>query len=842
MIKITVSAILLQIIMASQFLTAQVIPMRIPDSTVVSGNNIDIPVYAVNTLTGNNVLSYVLQLNFNQNYLQVISVITAGTISAPFGSPAVNTSIPGQITIAGAGTSSLTGSGKFIYIRFKALQPGGIGINFTGAQNNFFNEGIPSMSFDNGVISISSPPFITVSPAGGIITKGETLQFSVSGGTAPYQWSVTNASVAAINATGLLTGTQAGFTRVFAVDNNGLRDTTNGQVEIRAMRLTIPSNLSQWQGSDIDVPVNTTDLTGLNILSGSLSFSFNQNILTPVGLVQAGTLLATYPAPVFNTAIPGAFAIDFAGTTVLAGSGTLIFIRFHVSTVNTGSTSINFTSGLFNEDLLPNFTNGYFTTMNLPVLSITPNSGTLVAGQTQQFTLNGGGTPPVVWSVSDPAVASISSTGLMTTLKGGNVTVTAVDSHGATDASGNWLVYDTRVLMPDTNTCPAAGEFSYPIMITALPSGESVLSVQASVSYNATYLTFLSLESVGTLTQGWTYVNNPATGQVTFAGSGTTPFNTAGIIVKLKFQLEPSFVVGSWPMLALNSITLNEGIPNPLPESVGYITGVNPNLPVSVTISASANPVFTGTPVTFTAVPVNGGNAPQYQWEVNSSVVTGATNSLFTYIPSNGDAVVCVMTSSDACIINNPAASGTLTMTVNVPVNAAISGNVTLPHIRCYDATNTIAVAGGGNAFTVQSGASVTMIAGQRIDFLPGSRVFPGGYLHGYIAPSGPYCPTVPPNAPVHTGIAVTEQDVPQTFFRVYPNPTTGDLTVEMNREANPVQADIVIYDSQGGKILSTRMNGGITRTLSLSARPAGLYFIRVISGNRVETRKVVRQ
>ena len=59
--------------------------------------------------------------------------------------------------------------------------------------------------------------------------------------------------------------------------------------------------------------------------------------------------------------------------------------------------------------------------------------------------------------------------------------------------------------------------------------------------------------------------------------------------------------------------------------SNGITMVVNPNLPVSVTVAPSQNPVCAGNSVTFTATPTNGGLSPSYQWKVNG--VDVGTNS-----------------------------------------------------------------------------------------------------------------------------------------------------------------------------------------------------------------------
>ncbi|TRZ72359.1 MAG: PKD domain-containing protein [Bacteroidetes bacterium] len=99
---------------------------------------------------------------------------------------------------------------------------------------------------------------------------------------------------------------------------------------------------------------------------------------------------------------------------------------------------------------------------------------------------------------------------------------------------------------------------------------------------------------------------------------------------------------------------------------------VNPNMPVSVSITSSSNPFCTGSSVTFTATPANGGTVPAYQWKVNG-IGVGPDNQVYSYFPNNGDVVTCVLNSNIACPISNPATSNSITMVVNTGLPAGIN-------------------------------------------------------------------------------------------------------------------------------------------------------------------------
>lgn len=116
------------------------------------------------------------------------------------------------------------------------------------------------------------------------------------------------------------------------------------------------------------------------------------------------------------------------------------------------------------------------------------------------------------------------------------------------------------------------------------------------------------------------------------------------------------------------------------PASSNLITMVvNPLNYIAVSISASANPVCQGAEVSFTAIPINPGSSPVFQWKVNG-LNYGPNNSYLTYNPLNSDVVTCEMTSSlNTCVVNNPALSNSISMTVNSnnPVNISIAASST---------------------------------------------------------------------------------------------------------------------------------------------------------------------
>lgn len=119
------------------------------------------------------------------------------------------------------------------------------------------------------------------------------------------------------------------------------------------------------------------------------------------------------------------------------------------------------------------------------------------------------------------------------------------------------------------------------------------------------------------------------------------------------------------------------------------------------------------------------------------------------------------------------------TVVIGTPTNTQATGTTT--GTACYNATQTISVAANGNSFIVPDGGNVTMIAGHNILYYPGTAVHLGGYLWGMVAPAGPYCVTpailMPPAV---IGKLRNPAGSVSTLFKIYPNPTAGNFTVEL--------------------------------------------------------------
>lgn len=185
----------------------------------------------------------------------------------------------------------------------------------------------------------------------------------------------------------------------------------------------------------------------------------------------------------------------------------------------------------------------------------------------------------------------------------------------------------------------------------------------------------------------------------------------------------------------------------------------------------------------------------------------------------------------------------TFTTMQSVPVNTNVTNVTVVTGVdTCFNATSNITIAGGGTTFVVQNGGSATMIAGEKILYLPGTVVEAGGYMLGYITQNGQYCGSTI-TAPL-VSASVAEPDLPalqKPSFKIYPNPTTGSFTLEFPETDLPENLSAFICDIRGNKIHDIRRSGTNKQVISLENQPKGMYFIRVFSSKHSETAKILK-
>ncbi|MFZ4521043.1 MAG: LamG-like jellyroll fold domain-containing protein [Bacteroidales bacterium] len=273
--------------------------------------------------------------------------------------------------------------------------------------------------------------------------------------------------------------------------------------------------------------------------------------------------------------------------------------------------------------------------------------------------------------------------------------------------------------------------------------------------------------------------------------------------------------------------------------------------PVTVTVkaltgaaSAVSGPSVTAqghTGIAYSVAPI--ANATGYVWTLpaGASIATGTnTNSItvnFSAAAVSGNITVYGTNDCGNGAVSPSLAVTVIASTLNPGNTVLASGN-----IQCYNALQTVTIAGGATTFVVQIGGSATMIAGQNIDYQSGTTVLPGGYMHGYITTNNQYCGGM---APSMLTIVAGEETIPaisaSPFMKVYPNPTSGVFTIELTGDRGSQSVKVELFNMNGARLMSKNMNGDSKYSLSIADMPPGLYFLHVVSGNTAETVKLIK-
>jgi hypothetical protein len=77
---------------------------------------------------------------------------------------------------------------------------------------------------------------------------------------------------------------------------------------------------------------------------------------------------------------------------------------------------------------------------------------------------------------------------------------------------------------------------------------------------------------------------------------------------------------------------------------------------------------------------------------------------------------------------------------------------------------------------------------------------------------------------------------------KIYPNPTKGELTVEIEQLPEDKTASLWLYSLQGKLILQrTGLQSG-TERLNISNQPAGIYLMKIMAGDSQTEWKIIKE
>ncbi len=540
------------------------------------GDVFDLPITVNTDLTGLNVFSFQLSVSRPSFCTFQSIIVEPGDLLQAWGTPAASAGT--NVLVSGAGAVPLSGSGVLFRIRFQAVTNGTATVSFTPTASNFLNEGTPGLAFISGSVQVQPFPTISVSPSSAVQVIGESLSLSASGGQAPYTFSTLHPAV------GTVSGNQwnavgQGLGKAQANDANSFSGATSGWYDVRTFQMGI-GNATGPVTQELRVPITMQNPSGASFFSGELQVNASTQIQLS-GVDVQGYLLEG--ATLFTNTAGGNVQLAFSGTTAItpaAATDTLCWLKFtKVNTASGGFYSLSYGSALFDELLNARFGTGNVNFQALPNITISPNTATRQAGQTQQFTASAAAVPPLTWGVTNPAVGSVNASGLFTALNGGTTQVTVTDAIGNTATSGTISVHDA-VLQMVSGQGPVGGQVWVPVVLGPSVNNEQVFSYQLTFGFNASQLSFQAWEINGTLSNGWTPLVVPGTGQVTVVAAGATPFQPGGLIGFLRFQLQPGFNNGQTSSVTSVSRLFNEGDPVVIHQN-GTVTASNGACPTS---------------------------------------------------------------------------------------------------------------------------------------------------------------------------------------------------------------------------------------------------------------------
>jgi hypothetical protein len=513
---------------------------------------------------------------------------------------------------------------------------------------------------------------LTVAPITGApgVCLGQTI--TLADATPTGTWISSNAAIASVNTTGVVTGVAVGSatisysytntcgniiaTKFVSVNGPTVVAPVTGTLSVCAGSTTALSDATSggvW--SSVSPAVATIGSTGVvtGVAAGSSQISYT--VTNAFGCVSASLAnINVYPLPSQALSPAGTVAICPGGNITLnASTGSGYTYQWKVGSVDIpGATNASY-AAIGAGSYKATITNAFgcvivsdVVTVNVsasllvtPVVNVTANPGNILCLVTApvSFTatsVNGGSAPVYQWFVNG-AGAAVGS------------------SFTYTPASGDVV----RCKLTSNNSCasPDTVSTSVDMLISPLRNPTVTITDDPTVICTGHVVNFTA---------------NPVYG-------GTSPiYRWTKNGINVATGPEYFYVPNNGDLL---TVTLFSDYPCLLTDSanspVFHISTHTP-VPNTISVSVTQSSIMEGSIDTFVAVAPNAGGAPLYQWLLNGAPIPGATNTIYiTSTLAAGDVVSCRVTSSIACANPAVATSGGVTVKITPVGVLQVSGN-----------------------------------------------------------------------------------------------------------------------------------------------------------------------
>ena len=682
---------------------------------------------------------------------------------------------------------------------------------------------------------------VTVSPnptlsGNTVICPNTTSQLTGTGTAAANNaWTSSNAAVATVSNTGLVTALSFGTSTITFTNNNGCTATTT----INVSNPTAPAFnpiAAVCAGGVISLPGAST-----NNIQGTWSPAVNNTQTTTYTFTPSAGQCATNATLTVNVnPLP----------TINAGLDQTVCQGANVTLSGTGGNTYSWNNGVSNGvAFVPNATTTYTLTgtnangcANTDQVTVTVSPNPTLSGNTvicpnttSQLGANANPAASNAWTTSNAAVATISNTGLVTALSFGTSTITFTNNNGCTATT---TINVTNPLAPTFNP------------ISAVCSGGSITLPAASTNnVQGTWSPAVNN------TQTTTYTFTPSAGQCATTAQQTVTVNPnpnisggSSVCVGSTLQLTGSgtpAVNAPWVSgtVAIGSVS-NNGVFTALSPGTSVLTYTNSN-GCSATTTVSVQGAINAVPQQVTACLSylwNGQTYSQSGTYSDTLQTVAGCDSIISLNLTISDSITGPTTQQNACgpytwngqtytqsgtytyngtTANGCDSSATLVLTIDqAPSNAQVSLNQGTFTVTAQNASN----------FAWIDCATNTLIPGET------SATFTPTLSGSYAAVVSNACGSDTTTCePIEVqGISETDSEL----IAVYPNPSNGIYTVASK---GSIIQEAVLY-SVNGELIWRNAHNSQEITIDLSEYARGTYMLHVSTNQQATIFRLIKQ